>query len=127
MIRVMIAGGFVFLCAASPPPLKSASTLPNHTSPPDLLEGLTLTNDQKAKIDQIREDTKSRLAAVANKKALSPEVANALRRGYYRTENSEILEVLTPGQQAEVHKKMTAWRAAQPNEAGRQLGGPPTN
>ena len=71
---LVIAGGFLFLCAAPKltfgqsgppdaaphPPMKSALRPP----PPDLLEGLTLTDDQKAKIDQIREDTKSRLADV---------------------------------------------------------------
>ena len=80
--------------------------------PPDLLEGLTLADDQKAKIGQIREETKSQLAAVANDKKLSPEAADAMRRGYQRLENGKILEVLTPEQQREVRKRIAAWRAA---------------
>jgi Spy/CpxP family protein refolding chaperone len=125
---VVAAGGFLFfLCAAPklalaqpnqpgaapPAPLKSA--LPprgKSAAAPDLLEGLTLTNDQKAKIDQIREETKSRLAAVANNKKLSPEAADAFLRGYQRMENGKILEVLTPEQQQEVRKRIAAFRAA---------------
>ena len=123
---VIAAGGFLFLCAtpelalgqsiqpgaASPAPVKS-SLAPRGKSaaPPDVLEGLTLANDQKAKIAQIREETKSHLAAVANDKKLSPEAADAMRRGYERFENVKVLEVLTPEQQQEVRKRIAAWRA----------------
>jgi hypothetical protein len=124
---VVVAGGFLFLCAAPkltfgqssplgaapPPPMRSASApRPNSTPPPDLLEGLTLTDDQQAKIDQIREDTKSRLAAVANDKKLSPEAANAMFQGLQRIENDKILEVLTLEQKQEVRRRLSAWRAA---------------
>ena len=122
---VMAAGGFLFLYVApklvfgqsSPsaeaahPPMTSAA-VPHRKSPPDLLAGLTLTDDQKAKIDQLREDTKSRLAAVANDKKLSPEAVNAMFQGLQRVENSKIYEVLTPQQQVEVRKRMAAWRAS---------------
>ena len=125
--RVVVAGGFLFLCAAPkltfgqaspvtappPPPMRSASAPPrNYSAAPDILEGLTLTDDQKVKIDQIREDTKSRLAAVANDKKLSPEAADAMVRGFQRIENRKIVEVLTPEQQREVAKRIAARRAA---------------
>jgi len=127
---VVAAGGFLFLCAAPelalgqpsqpgaapPAPMKSAVAPRRKSAPPDLLEGLTLADDQKAKIDQIREETKSRLAAVAHDKNLSPEAADAFLRGYQRNENSRILEVLTPEQQQEVRKRIAAWRAT----AGKQ-------
>ena len=124
---VVAAGGFFFLCAAPelalaqssqpgaapPAPMKSAlAPRGRSAAPPDLLEGLTLTDDQKAKIVQIREETKSRLAAVVNDKKLGPEAADAMRRGYQRIENGKILEVLTPEQQKEVRKRIAAWRAA---------------
>ena len=122
---VVAAGGFLFLYVApklvfgqsSPPaeaphpPMKSA-VVPHRSSAPDLLAGLTLADDQKAKIDRIREETKSRLAAVANDKRLSPEAADAMLRGYQRNENGRILEVLTPEQQQQVRKRIAAWRAA---------------
>ena len=91
--------------SASAPHRKSAA-------PPDLLEGLTLADGQKAKIDQIREETKSRLAAVANDKKLSPEAADEFLRGYQRNENARIFEVLTPEQQQEVRKRIATFRAA---------------
>jgi hypothetical protein len=124
---VVAAGGFLFLCAAPalalgqssqpgaalPAPMKSAlAPRGKSAAPPDLLEGLTLADDQKVKIDQIREETKSHLAAVANDKKLSPEAADAMRRGYQRFENTKILEVLTLEQQQEVRKRIAAWRAA---------------
>ena len=127
---VVVAGAFLILCAApkpafaqssqpsaAPPPLiRSAAAPPrNSTAPPDLLEGLTLTDDQQAKIDQIREDTRSRIAAVtagANDKKLSPEAANAMLQGLQRIENGKILEVLTPEQQQEVRRRLSAWRAS---------------
>lgn len=123
---VIAAGGFLFLCAtpelalgqssqpgaAPPAPMKSALAAPGKSAgPPDLLKGLTLADDQKAKIGQIREETKSHLAALANDKQLSPEAADAMRRGYERFENVKVLEVLTPEQQQEVRKRIAAWRA----------------
>jgi Spy/CpxP family protein refolding chaperone len=124
---LVAAGGFLFLCAApelalgqssqpgaTPPAPMKSSLAPRGKSaaPLDLLEGLRLADDQKAKIGQIREETKSHLAVVANDKKLSPEAADAMRRGYQRFENVKILEVLTPEQQHEVRKRIAAWRAA---------------
>ncbi len=124
---VVAAGGLLFLCAAPalalgqssqpgavpPAPMKSALTPRGKSAAlPDFLEGLALADDQKAKIGQIRQETKSHLAAVANDKRLSPEAADAMRRGYQRSENGKILEVLTPEQQQEVRKRIAAWRAA---------------
>jgi Spy/CpxP family protein refolding chaperone len=121
------AGGLLFLCAApelalgqssqpgaaSPAPMKPASAPHGKSAaPPDLLEGLTLADDQKAKIGQIREETKSRLAAMDSDKTLSPEAADAMRRGYQRLESGKILEVLTLEQQQQVRKRIAALRAA---------------
>ena len=141
---VVAAGGFLFLCAApmlalgqpsqpgAAPPAPTKAALPprgKSAAPPDLLAGLTLADDQKAKIDQIRKETKSRLAAVANDRKLSPETADAMLRGYQRMENGKILEVLTPEQQQEVRKRIADWRGAagktqypfrQPQNQGRQ-------
>jgi Spy/CpxP family protein refolding chaperone len=123
---VIAAGGFLFLCAAqelalgqssqpsaaAPAAMKPGSAPRGKSAPPDLLEGLTLSDDQKAKIGQIREETKSRLAALDSDKNLSPEAADAMRLGYRRLENGKILEVLTPEQQQQVRKRIAAWRAA---------------
>jgi hypothetical protein len=124
---VVAVGGFLFLCAAPqlalgqsiepgaapPAPMKSALTPRGKSAgPPDLLEGLTLADDQKAKIGQIREETKSRLAATDRDDKLSPEAKDAMRRGYQRLENGKILEVLTLEQQQQVRKRIAAFKAA---------------
>ena len=124
---VVAAGGYLFLCAAPmlalgqssqpgaapPAPMKSPlAPRGKSAGPPDLLEGLTLADDQKAKIAQIREDTKSRLAAMNSDKKLSPEAADAMRLGYQRLESGKILEVLTLEQQQQVRKRIAASRAA---------------
>jgi Spy/CpxP family protein refolding chaperone len=126
-MKTVIAGGFLFLCmapelalgqwsepgAAPPAPMRPVSAPRGKSAAPaDLLEGLTLADDEKAKIGQIREETKSRLAALDGDKKLSPEAADAMRRGYQRLENGRILEVLTPEQQQEVRKRIAAWRTS---------------
>jgi Spy/CpxP family protein refolding chaperone len=127
VIRVLAAGGLLWLSTlpesalaqSSPPgaapPAAMPSTPPprgSSAAPPDLLEGLTLTPEQQAQIDQIREKTKSNLAAIKHDQALSPEAADAMARGYQRLENGKILEVLTPAQQQQVRKRISDWRAA---------------
>jgi Spy/CpxP family protein refolding chaperone len=97
--------------AESPAPMKLAPRGQSAASR-DLLQGLTLTDEQRAKIDQIREETKSRMTAAANDKKLSPDVVDAFRVGYQRSENVKILEVLTTEQRQEVRRRIAAWRAA---------------
>lgn len=129
--RVTVAAGFLLLCASPRLSFGQASPagparLPRlarpapaqrgkYISPTEFLAGLTLTEDQKTKINQIREDTKSRLAAVAKDEKLGPEVKEAMLGGYQRIENSKIFEVLTLDQQREVRKRLADLKApAQP-------------
>jgi Spy/CpxP family protein refolding chaperone len=125
-VKILVAAvGFLFLCAtpqlalgqssqpgAGPPATMNPASVPSGKSaaPPDLLDGLALADDQKAKIGRIRDDTNGRLAALVSDKKLSPEAAEAMRRGYGRLENSKILEVLTPEQQRQVRKRIATWR-----------------
>ena len=117
-LKAVVAAGGLLLLGAAPEWALGQSSQPDAAlrgqsgARPDLLEGLTLTDDQKAKIEHIREETKSRRAALANDQRLSPEAADALRRGYERTEYGLFLEVLTPQQQREVRKRIAARRAA---------------
>ena len=127
--RAVVGGGFLFLFAApsltfgqaNPPGaarpagvLPTRNQRPTYISPTEYLAGLTLTDDQKAKINQIREDTKSHLAAVAKDQKLGPEVKDAMAVGFQRIENSQIFEVLTPGQQQQVRRRIATLRAATP-------------
>lgn len=125
--RVVVTAGVIFLCAASGlagsqatpsvgvpgQPLASPAARPRRNiPPPDILAGLTLADDQKAKIEKIRQNTKSRQEAVYKDTKLSPEVKDAMMHGYIRIANSEIFEVLTPQQQQEARKRISTWRAS---------------
>jgi hypothetical protein len=122
--RVAVVGGFLFLCATprlgfgqstaagAAPVARARAAAKRNLTPSDLLTGLTLTDEQKAKINQIREDTKSRLAVVAKDQKLGPEVKDAMAQGYLRIENTEIFAVLTLDQQREVRKRISDSKAS---------------
>jgi len=89
-------------------------------TPADDFAGLTFTSEQKAQIDRIRQNTKSRTDAVLADEKLSPEQRDAMLLGYRRLETNEIFELLTPDQQTEVRKKLRARRAAAQQENSKQ-------
>lgn len=126
--RVVVAAGFLFLCAApqracpqSNPPTpgqtpRRASPAPQAKRDADAADdfsGLKFTDEQKAKIDQIHQDMKSRKDTVAKDEKLSAEQKGAMLDGYRRMERGEILKVLTPEQLTEVRKRVLARRAAE--------------
>lgn len=102
---------------SSPPP---PAEIPQTTSPPprvtraqrptDIFAGLQYTEDQKAKIEKIRQDMRTRRDAVVKDDKLSPEQKDAFFQGFERMERSQIYEVLTPEQKSEVSKRMQARR-----------------
>lgn len=118
-----VAAGLVFLFAvpslahaqgsappptAPPPrtsPLPQAAKAPSRT---DIFAGLQYTDDQKAKIDKIHEAMQSRRDAVIKDDKLSPEQKDAFMQGFARMESSQVYELLTPEQKAEVGKRMAA-------------------
>jgi Spy/CpxP family protein refolding chaperone len=133
--RVAVAAGFFFLCAApgltraqsSPPsPAPTPHRAPpvvrpkKSTPPPDDFAGLQYTEDQKAKIDQIHQDMKSRMDAVLKDEKLTAEQKGAMLDGYRRMERGQVFNVLTPEQQREVRKKVRARRAAEQEERKKQ-------
>ncbi|HUC55627.1 MAG TPA: hypothetical protein VMR90_16370 [Candidatus Cybelea sp.] len=137
--RFAIAAGFSLLCAApgltrlqsspaSPvqdPHSARPAVRPHEDTPPtDDFAGLQLTNDQKAKIDQIHQDMKSRMDVLAKNEKLTADQKGAFLEGYRRMENSQVFAVLTPEQQKEVRKRMLARRAAEQAEKKKQ---PPPN
>jgi hypothetical protein len=79
---------------------------------------LTLTDDQKAKIAQIRQDAKLRRDAVVKNERLTQGQKDVTLQRLQSLETSQIFKVLTPDQQADVRKRMIARRAAE--EQGRQ-------
>lgn len=127
--RLLIAvSGFLFLLAIpaiaetqSTPlsPTQRPQMLPHASRPKaaarsvDYLQGLTLTEDQKAKIDQIHQDMKSRMDIVAKDPAEDGTAKGAMLEGLARMERRQVFLVLTPEQQAEVRKKVMAGRVAE--------------
>ena len=122
---VAVGAGLFFLLSvptrthpqSSPPP---PTQIPYQTSPPpqakkaatptDIFAELQYTEDQEAKISKIHQDMKSRMDAVIKDDKLSPEQKDAFRQGFERMERGEIYKVLTPEQQTEVRKRMSALR-----------------
>ena len=128
---VAVAAGFLFLCAApgltraqsSPPrpvqtPRKAspAARPKSDTGPTDDFAGLKYTDDQKAKIDQIHQNMKSRMDGVVKDERLNADQKAAMLQGLQRMERGEVYKVLTTEQQATVRKAMLARRAAEQAE-----------
>ena len=76
--------------------------------------GLTFTDDQKAQIERIRQDTEKRKATVAHDTTLNSDQKDAMIQGYARLEYGQIFHVLTPEQRREVRRKVAARQAPSP-------------
>ena len=132
---VAVAAGFLFLFAApgltcpqsSPPsPAPTPHKAPpvarpkKDTPPPDYFAGLQYTDEQKARIDQIHQDMKSRMDAAATNEKLTAEQKSAMFTGYQRMERSQVFKVLTTQQQKEVLRRARARQAAEQAEQNKQ-------
>jgi hypothetical protein len=97
----------VSLYSQTPSANSSAKKNVDHTSaqPSELFAGINFTNDQKAKIDQIRQDIKHRMDVVAKDEKLNPDQKSSMLDGYWRMEQRQIFAELTPEQQREVRSK----------------------
>jgi len=133
--RVAVAAGVFFLCAApasargqsntpsrAPTPPKAAPAARPQRAPSaaDDFAGLTYTDEQKARIDQIHQDMKSRKDAVAKDEKLTPEQRDAMLAGFGRMERTQVFKVLTTDQQKEVIKRIRQRHAAEQEEKKRQ-------
>jgi|ERR1700719_2206848 len=122
-----VAAGLIFVwaapgltCAQSAPPrpvqtstLSSTGAQANKDSfPADDFAGLSYTDEQKAEIDKIRLDTKSRKAVVAKDEKLTSDQKDAMLLGYTRMEYGRIYKVLSPEQQRQVRQRVRARRTA---------------
>jgi Spy/CpxP family protein refolding chaperone len=77
----------------------------------DDFAGLTFSEEQKTEIEKIRHNTTPLMETVVRDIKLTPEQKGAMLDGYRRMEQRQIFDVLTPEQQSEVRKKITARRA----------------
>ncbi len=124
-----IAVSFICLFAATRParadgPPHSALQTPKASAPmvrqnqnslskDDDFAGLDLTDEQKAEMAKIRQDTDGRKALVAKDTKLSPDQKDAFILGYTRLEYGQMFRVLNPAQKKEVTKRLQARRAAE--------------
>jgi len=134
--RVAVVAGFFLLCAgpgltraqssrpyaAQTPPMAAPAARPKKDAAPatDYFAGLTFTDDQKAKIDEIHRNTKLRMAGVDKDEKLDPEQKGAMIEGYRRMENGQIFKLLTPEQKDVVRKKIHAQQLAEREEKKKQ-------
>ena len=78
--------------------------------PLDDFAGLKLTGEQRATIQRISEDGKSRIATVVKDDKLSPEQKGAMIQGIQHMERGQVYKLLTPEQQMAVRKRVLARR-----------------
>jgi len=111
---------------ATPHPASPAAPPKRDTHPVDDFAGLTFTDDQKAKIAQIRQNAKLRREAVVKNERLTQGQKDVTLERLQSLENSEIFKVLAPDQQAEVRKRIMARHAAeQQTQQSKQAVPPP--
>jgi hypothetical protein len=136
---VGVAAGLIFLFAApgltraqgdppapvQAPKVASPGAQPKRASlPPDDFAGLNYSPEQKAEIDEIHQDTKSRKDAVVKDEKLNADQKDAMLQGYTRIEYGRVYKVLTPEQQRQVRQRMRARREA---DLAAQKKQPPQN
>ncbi len=107
--------------AAQTPPKASPAARPKRDAArTDYFAGLTFTDDQKAKIDEIHRNTKSRMDLVDKDEKLDVEQKGAMREGYRRMENGQIFRLLTPEQKNVVREKIRAQKLAEREEKSKK-------
>jgi hypothetical protein len=81
------------------------------TPPTDDFAGLQYTDDQKAEIERIHQETKAHMEVVAKDSKLTPEQKDAMLQGYARLEYGQTYRQLTPVQRRQVLQRSRARRA----------------
>jgi len=79
----------------------------------DDFAGMTFTDEQKAEIEKINQESESYKYKTVSDSKLSEDQKNAMLLGYTRLEYSRKLKVLTPEQQRAVRQRFYARRAAE--------------
>jgi len=124
---IVVVSGIIFLLAAPAPVGAQSNTPPVSTkkmasagvqpkkasSLEDDFAGLNYTDEQKAQIEKIRQDTKAREQNVKNDDKLTADQKDAMLVGYSRMQYGMMYKVLTPEQKRQVQQKIRARRAAE--------------
>jgi hypothetical protein len=85
--------------------------------PPDDFAGLTYTQDQQAKIDQIHRDMKEKMDIVVKDEKLSGDQKAAFLDGFGRMERRQVFLLLTPEQRSIVRNRELERRSAEKDGA----------
>src|SRR6202045_2706840 len=104
-----LAAGLLFLCVMpgltraqsstpspmpAPPKAAGVSRTKRVPTKADDFAGLNLTDDQKAKIDQVHRNMKTRRDAVVEDEKLTADQRDAMLEGYERMERGQVFELL---------------------------------
>jgi Spy/CpxP family protein refolding chaperone len=121
-----LAAGLLFLCVMpgltraqnstpmpAPPKAARVSRPKGVPTKADDFAGLNLTDDQKAKIDQVHQNMKTRRDAVVKDEKLTADQRDAMLEGYERMERGQVFELLTTEQRKEVRERIRARHAAE--------------
>ena len=79
----------------------------------DLLAGITQSDEQKLRIEQVRRDMRARMDLVIHDKNENIDQKQAMLQGLQHMELREVYLLLTQDQRVEVRKKIAAQRAAE--------------
>lgn len=138
--RVAARVGFLFLCAvtgSAQTPNGALATAPTPhmvspavratrvPTPEEDFAGLTYTDEERAKIDKIHEDMKSRMDLVVKDDKADESQKNAMLDGLRRMERHQVYMVLAPDQQAIVRKNALARHAAEREQEKKQAAPAP--
>jgi Spy/CpxP family protein refolding chaperone len=105
---------------SAPTPRARANLIPDsklkHPDPMEDFGGLTFTDAQKKRIEEIREKSRLRMHDVAVDTKIAPEARAAMLDGIQRMERGQVYQVLTTEQQNAVRKRIIARREAEQKE-----------
>jgi Spy/CpxP family protein refolding chaperone len=104
----------------APPKAARVSRPKRVPSKADDFAGLNLTDDQKAKIEQVHQSMKRRRDAMVKDEKLTADQRDAMLEGYERMERGQVFELLTTEQRKEVRERIRARHAAEQVEQKKQ-------
>ena len=110
----------------APTPNPASSAPQKITSVADYFAGLDFTDEQKASIEKVKQDSEAKKALVAKDTKLDDYQKGAMITGYTRLEYGEIFKLLTPAQQKVVRQRMAANKAANQKARRPAPPAPPT-
>jgi periplasmic protein CpxP/Spy len=124
LTQLAVTAGLLALCglpaavrAQDPPPGAMQSQNPNGSmhrahGQDDELAKLNLTDDQKAQVKKIREDSKTQMDALKSDTTLTPDQRQAKAKEIHKSSHEQIVQLLTPEQRKQMRSDEMARKAA---------------